>query len=318
MKLFFVKIEAPETPSNLRSLSTITSNTVDLEWTAPKYTGEPLHYILSVNNQHNLSISRPNDSPMNPMKLFLERLEPDTVHEFKILAYNSIGSSPFSRVLSVKTLPAYLNESNLPGVKVAAFDDTQESICFEIQNKLLNFTSGLVAKMNIIPSAEYLLFHGQFKKATSNPMLFEIDERKRHEKICISFTQILNIQENQPMARTIHLNNSMDQRHDMFPIRRMLTQVSVTGRTYREFKSLNKINISICFALLNSVCSQQITVSDNSSLLSFYLSSAIVLAFFLLLVLIFILLKRCMSSLKSLSKLRQVDTTLKRNPVYMG
>jgi hypothetical protein len=310
--IYFLIIAAPTTPLNLRITETLTSS-IKLAWDTPPFTGEKLHFILNINGRHNLTMSSGTDF-LEPIQLTIDGLEPGSNNEFKILAYNSVGQSSFSQVVSEKTLPAYLDEANLPTVKVAAFDDVQESICFEIEATELNFTTGLVVQLNIVSASEYLLFHGQFKKMNSNPIQFKIEDSKRNERTCISYLQIVSIeQEQQKMARISLNQTSM---FDLFSVKRT-TATSIIGDNFHRFKSLNKINVSICFAAMTSVCSDQVTVADpNSKLLAAYITSVIVVAAFLLVILIILLISKCVCSIKRLIKLKKVDAKFRRNPVY--
>ncbi len=112
-----------------------------LSWLAGSNGGDNATYIININQLYNLTtyvdISSENDPDPDSVEsrlnlIEIRGLESDKVYEFKILAYNSLGSSEFSQLIRVTTPKTQLEPSKLPKVLNAHFNEVHEAICFEL------------------------------------------------------------------------------------------------------------------------------------------------------------------------------------------
>ncbi len=137
---FHFSKDKPETPNNFKPTD-LTSTSVKLSWLAGSNGGDNATYIININRLYNLTtyvdVSSKNDpdpdSVENRLNLIeIRGLESDKVYEFKILAFNSLGSSEFGQLIRVTTPRTQLESTRLPKVLNAHFNEVHEAICFEL------------------------------------------------------------------------------------------------------------------------------------------------------------------------------------------
>lgn len=306
----------PYTPGNFHVNETL-SNSIRLFWDMPPFTGENVTFVLNINKDHNLTMYSAyiNQFDHEHQHIVISGLEPNTMYSFKILAYNTIGSSRFSNVTHIKTLPAKITSVNLPfKIGSALYDDIQEAICFEIENHGIKASSNLIARLNIVNTADFQIYNGKLNELNSEPILFNVEGyrllgRKKSE-CCILYSQITKLRYNQNMiilsnaGPNLYLNNFNG------------PKIKAIGKSFHEFKNRNRINVSLCLAENTIICSKQIRVDHSQSILSIYMTLAAVCTILLLVCLFMLAVKMFVLSVKSISKQKRVDSKFRRNVSY--
>lgn len=277
----------PESPSNLQ-VTEVSANSIKLRWTAPPFTGENNTFVLNINRTFNLTMSDlTSDEPVKQVEI--KGLHPERVYEFKILAFNSIGTSEFSNVVDARTLKTQLVKEELPELKLAQFNDIREAICFDLKPRHEEGLKGLIVKLEMNMASEYFDFNRTGRQSNS-PKTYLISLNKlKNGQNCILFPQLVEIDQqreklkNQPklgqyqasydllMLNQTHKSNI----YTLKSFNRDMSGVATSsnfGKSFFEFKNMNKLNISICFSNDTQVCTNKLAVNDYTSEFSMYIT----------------------------------------------
>lgn len=272
----------PQTPAHLEVTQTL-SNSVKLSWHAPPNTGENNTFVLNINRTFNLTM---NDLVIGePVKqVEIKGLQPDKTYEFKIMAFNSIGSSQFSNPIRTVTLKTQLKPKNLPKLQMTQFNDIREAVCFELRQNEVDDLNGLVVRLDIatasLPNAlnatkdlkrTYLISLNRLKFGQNCilfPQLVEIDHQRQLLKNRPKLSRF------RPSYDLLMLNES--DRSNIYTVKSdsngLKNLPNNLGKSFFEFKHLNQLNISICFSNDTQVCTDRLLVNDYTSEVSMYIT----------------------------------------------
>ena len=285
ISFFIVK---PKIPTNLQVTETL-SNSVRLSWMSPPFTGTNITYILNVNKTYNITINENSDENQDPVKqVEIKSLQPEKIYEFKILAFNPIGHSKFSTAIRARTLKTFLEPHKLPELKLAQFNDIREAICFDIEQRSNENLKGLVVKIDINTASG---FYNQNKTSemytNTKSYLISLNKLKFGQN-CILFPQILAIDKQRQRLKTIVTNghnlqtsfniiaSNQTKNSNVYSLndanKKELISSSTLGKSFFEFKNLNRLNVSICYSNDTYVCSDKLPVNDFSADFSIYVT----------------------------------------------
>jgi hypothetical protein len=274
----------PDTPSDFKIIE-VTSNSVHMSWQSPEYTGENLTYVLNMNKTLNFTSASTSNSEL-VINAELKGLQANTDYDFKVLAFNVLGSSEFSHLIRIKTLKTNLKPENIPHIQVARFSDIREAVCFNLENNEFTNTNQFKSLRDLTVKIDLKLNHHNNNNSTSRSMgneiktlLINVNKLKLGQN-CISFKQLIDTDLAQQKNATLLLNQQSiglsikNQLKLLFAINSPARSqpVDIVGRNYYEFKHLNSMNISICYSNDTNVCTEQINVIDNNSDFSNYIT----------------------------------------------
>jgi hypothetical protein len=278
----------PDTPSDFKIIE-VTSNSVHMSWQSPEYTGENLTYVLNMNKTLNFTSTSLFTTSTNELVINaeLKGLQANTDYDFKVLAFNVLGSSEFSHLIRVKTLKTNLKPENIPHIQVARFSDIREAVCFNLENNEFTNTNQFKSLKDLTVKIDLKLNnHNNNNNSTSRSigneiktLLINVNKLKLGQN-CISFKLLIDTDLAQQKNATLLLNqqtiglSTTNQLKLLFAINSPARSqpVDIVGRNYYEFKHLNSINVSICYANDSNVCTEQINVIDNNSDFSNYIT----------------------------------------------
>lgn len=265
------------------------SNSVRLSWLSPPFTGTNITYILNVNKTFNITINENSEENQDPIKqVELKSLQPEKIYEFKILALNQIGSSKFSSPIRARTLKTFLQPHKLPELKLVQFNDIREAICFNIKQRSNENLKGLVVKLDINTASGFYQ-PNKTSEIYSNAKSYLISLNKlKFGQNCILFPQLLAIDKQRQRLKTIvtsgdNLQTSFNlvalnetHKSNVYSLtdanKKELISTSTLGKSFFEFKNLNRLNVSICYSNDTYVCSDKLPVNDFSADFSIYVT----------------------------------------------
>jgi len=293
------KKQKPDTPQNLHATD-ILSNSIKLAWITPIFTGENNTFILNINRALNLTMHDlviGYDTHQTLKQVEIKGLQPDSVYDFKILSYNSIGSSQFSAPIRVTTSKTQFLATELPSLKLAQFNDIREAVCFDLDASSDNNLNNIIVKVDLLTvnkttdsQRTYLITLNKLKLGQNCilfPQLVEIDQQRQLLK---SRPQLSPVK---PSYNLLTLNQT--KHHNIYTLKTFSDEikhnnidVSTLGSDFFEFKQLSQLNISICYVNDTQVCTEATTVNDYTSQFSMYITliavgcSAVLVLVFLL------------------------------------
>ncbi|CAF0713218.1 unnamed protein product [Brachionus calyciflorus] len=303
------KKQKPDTPTDFNVITT-TSNGVILSWSAGSNGGDNSTFLITINNSLNLStlieedFTNEPDGDLKYNQIEIRGLQSQQEYEFKLLAFNSYGQSEYTESIKANTLSTSLNSEQLPSILNAQFNELREAVCFELDQlvdkelKLINLRD-LVVKIdvnsiegntteneNLTRTKSYLLNLSKLKfgqNCVPFSQLIELDWELRNSS---TFQQFNQAQRKTDNIFTIDSNLIVNDQYT-----RSLSSKSeiLLGRNFNEFKSLNSIDLQICYSNDSSVCSFKTRVKDYTADFSTYITliaigCSAVLIFFILLV----------------------------------
>lgn len=308
----------PEIPNDFKTIE-ITSNSVQLTWQTSQYNGENTTYVINVNQTFNLTSFTDSDTdPESSMMIAeLKGLQTDTEYNFRVLAFNSLGSSPFSSLISVRTLKTTLKSELIPRIQIAKFSDIREAICFNLehsdyaQQKLLR---DLVIRIDL----KYNELNNETQKDTNSikTLLISLNKLKLGQN-CIPFKQLIEIdllQQKNSTLSSVLLNRKIVYslttplvQHDSFKGQ----SADIIGRSFFEFKRFNSMNISVCYANDSNICTEQQLVIDNNYDFSNYITLVAIGCSAVLIFIILLISSLCCCCCRRRNKLANKDKKAK-------
>lgn len=120
-----------------------TSNSVQLSWISGSNGGENATYVITISNIFNLTtiideeedVSNIDSSTETKFNMIeIRGLQSNRAYEFKIMAYNSMGSSDYTQPIGTVTQRTHLKADALPSLTNAQFNEQREAICFDLDS----------------------------------------------------------------------------------------------------------------------------------------------------------------------------------------
>jgi len=234
----------------------------------------------------------------------IKGLQPESIYEFKIMAFNSIGASHFSAPIRVATLKTRFQARELPGLGLAQFNDIREAVCFDLDasgfgqdlnNLIVKVDMSTVKNQNTSASSHdaqrtYLISLNKLKLGQNCilfPQLVEIDQQRQQLKSRPQLGPTKPSYNLLTLNQTNHLNIYSLKTFSDYPEHSHVA-ASTLGNDFFHFKRLNQLNVSICFVNDTQVCTETATVNDYTSQFSMYITliavgcSAVLVLVFLL------------------------------------
>jgi hypothetical protein len=130
--------QKPETPIDFK-LVQVTANSVQLSWLSASNGGENATFVITMNQTLNFTLFKENahddlDNENGRFHLIeIGGLQPTQMYDFKLNAFNSLGSSDSTSTIKVQTLKTSLRSKKIPIVQNAQFNEIREAICFDLE-----------------------------------------------------------------------------------------------------------------------------------------------------------------------------------------
>ena len=133
-----------------------TSNSVQLSWLSGSNGGENATYVITIGNIFNLTTIVDDDDDVSSSTvdvpssssawtdsgdtetkynmIEIRGLQSNKAYDFKIMAFNSMGSSEYSPTVGTITQRTHLKANSLPALTNAQFNEQREAICFDLDS----------------------------------------------------------------------------------------------------------------------------------------------------------------------------------------
>jgi len=310
--LILFSLDKPEVPIDFKLLES-SSNSVQLSWISGSNGGENSTYLLNVNQTVNLTTITDDfkaDSPdwesqLNVVEI--KGLQPMQSYEFKLLAYNSIGSSDYTETVYVKTKKPSLKPDKLPNIQNAQFNELREAICFDLEpnNEVLfkkymtnQQLRDLIIKIDVDlnenkaeeenNSSSTIQTRSTNESSESDVKTYLISLNKlKYGQNCILYSQLVELDfQLRNMSSNIRLLNQQlaaQKRRKVFQLNQNLSpqyafnkqpqtvRYSLVNNIY-EFKKSFSVNISLCYMNDSSICAEKTPVYDYNADFSTYVT----------------------------------------------
>lgn len=266
----------PDIPSEFKLVES-TSNSAHLSWRPPEFTGDNITYVININQTNNLTSTDSDDGESTSSSIMiaeLKGLQPDTEYSIKVLAFNSLGSSEFSNTLRIRTLKTTLKAEQIPKIQIAKFSDIREAICFNLEhpdyNGQIRSLRDLVIRINIRSNE----LTNESNSDLVKTIMVNMNKLKLGQN-CISYKQLVEI--DLALQKNASLEHETQNRKIVYSLttphqQSLQASFDSIGKNFHEFKRFNLINISVCYANDSSVCTEQLSVIDNTSDISNYVT----------------------------------------------